>query len=292
MKAGLPPGVLNIIHGTGSHTGNALISNKSVKAITFTGSTAVGRHIASVAAPQLKKISLELGGKNPALVFADCHFDKTVKELVRASFSNQGEICLCSSRLLIQDSIYERFKTAFVQQASEMKTGNPLLPETKVGAIVSKTHFDKICGYLQLAKEEGGTILCGGTPMNPGNENKNGWFIPPTVMEGLSNQCRTNREEIFGPVVSLIPFKTEAEAIALANDNEYGLSATIWTTNTEKAQRVAAQTEAGVIWINCWLIRDLRTPFGGMKNSGLGREGGDEALRFFTEPKNICTKQV
>lgn len=291
IKAGLPPGVLNIIHGAGNTTGNALITHKKIKAITFTGSTAVGRHIASVAAPQLKKISLELGGKNAATVFADCDLDKTVKELIRASFSNQGEICLCSSRLLVQDSIYETFKTAFVQQAEAMKVGDPTLPGTKVGAIVSKVHFDKICSYLQLAKEEGGTILCGGAPIKLDGGNEHGWFIPPTVIEGLNNSCRTNREEIFGPVVTLIPFKTEEEAIALANDNEYGLSATIWTTDTEKANRVAAQTDAGVIWINCWLVRDLRTPFGGMKNSGVGREGGDEALRFFTEPKNICTKQ-
>lgn len=292
IKAGLPPGVLNIIHGAGNTTGNALITHKKIKAITFTGSTAVGRHIASVAGPQLKKISLELGGKNPAMVFADCNFERTVKELVRASFSNQGEICLCSSRLLVQDSIYEAFKKAFVQQAEAMKVGDPTLPETKVGAIVSKVHFDKICSYLQLAREEGGTILCGGAPIKMTGEHEPGWFIPPTVIEGLNNSCRTNREEIFGPVVTLMPFKTEAEAIALANDNDYGLSATIWTTDTKKANRVAAQTEAGVIWINCWLVRDLRTPFGGMKNSGVGREGGLEALRFFTEPKNVCTKSL
>lgn len=291
MIAGLPPGVLNIIHGAGNTTGNALVAHKKIKAITFTGSTGVGRHIASVAAPQLKKISLELGGKNAAMVFADCDLEKTVKELVRASFSNQGEICLCSSRLLVQEDIYEPFKTAFVQQASAMKVGNPMQPGTQVGAIVSKVHFDKICSYLQLAREEGGTILCGGAPVQLTGEHKNGWFIPPTVIEGLGNSCRTNREEIFGPVVTLIPFKTEEEAIRLANDNEYGLSATIWTSDTEKANRVAAKTEAGVIWINCWLVRDLRTPFGGMKNSGVGREGGDEALRFFTEAKNVCTKR-
>ncbi|MBL7726366.1 MAG: aldehyde dehydrogenase [Dinghuibacter sp.] len=291
IKAGLPPGVLNIVHGEGGSTGNALIQHKQIKAITFTGSTAVGKHIASVAAPQLKKISLELGGKNPALVFADCDVERTVKELVRASFSNQGEICLCSSRLLVQDAIFETFKNAFVAQAKAMPVGNPMLPETRVGAIVSKTHFDKIGYYLQLAREEGGTILCGGEPVNPGGAMEQGWFVPPTVIEGLNNQCRTNREEIFGPVVTLIPFKTEEEAIALANDNDYGLSATIWTTDTERAQRVAQQVEAGVIWVNCWLVRDLRTPFGGMKNSGVGREGGDEALRFFTEPKNVCTRE-
>jgi aminomuconate-semialdehyde/2-hydroxymuconate-6-semialdehyde dehydrogenase len=290
IKAQLPPGVLNIIHGTGSRTGNALVSHKKIKAITFTGSTAVGRHIATVAGPQLKKISLELGGKNPALVFDDCDFEKTVKELVRASFSNQGEICLCSSRLLVQHTIYEKFKMAFVQQAAAMKTGDPMLPDTKVGAIVSKTHFEKISSYLTLARKEGAIVLCGGAAINTGGTFENGWFIPPTVLEGLNNNCRTNQEEIFGPVVSLIPFKTEEEAIALANDNEYGLSATIWTTDEAKAQRAAAQTEAGVIWINCWLVRDLRTPFGGMKNSGVGREGGEEALRFFTEAKNICTK--
>jgi aminomuconate-semialdehyde/2-hydroxymuconate-6-semialdehyde dehydrogenase len=290
-KAGLPPGVLNIIQGNGAQTGNALVSHPGIKAITFTGSTAVGRHIASVAAPQLKKVSLELGGKNPALVFAGCDFDHTVKELVRASFSNQGEICLCSSKILIEAPLYEKFKTAFVSAVQNITVGNPLLPQTRMGAIVSKVHHQKISSHLAIAKEEGGRFLCGGSTLSFDGELAGGWYIAPTVIEGLPNNCRTNQQEIFGPVVTLQSFTTEAEALQLANENEYGLSATIWTTDLEKANRVAAQTEAGVIWINCWLVRDLRTPFGGMKNSGVGREGGDEALRFFTEAKNICVQK-
>jgi aminomuconate-semialdehyde/2-hydroxymuconate-6-semialdehyde dehydrogenase len=290
INVGLPAGVLNIIHGNGNVTGNALISHKSIKAISFTGSTAVGKHIAKLAADSLKKVSLELGGKNPAIVFDDCDFDKTVKELVRASFSNQGEICLCSSKLFIQKTVYEKFKTAFVAQVENLKIGNPLLAETNVGAIVSEQHFTKINNCIAIAKEEGATILCGGNIIKLDGENANGFFIAPTVLENLPNNCKTNQEEIFGPVVSLMPFENEAEVIHLANENQYGLSATIWSNDLGKANRVASKIDAGVIWINCWLIRDLRTPFGGMKNSGIGREGGNEALRFFTEAKNVCTK--
>jgi aminomuconate-semialdehyde/2-hydroxymuconate-6-semialdehyde dehydrogenase len=286
MKVGLPAGVLNIIHGNGMVTGNALISHPQIKAISFTGSTAVGKHIAKLAAESLKKVSLELGGKNPAVVFEDADFDKTVKELVRASFSNQGEICLCSSKIFIQKAIYEDFKTTF----KNLKVGNPLSPETNIGAIVSETHFNKIINCIAIAKQEGATILCGGNAIELEGEHKQGFFIAPTVLENLPNNCQTNQEEIFGPVVSLLPFDTEEEALYLANENQYGLSATIWTNDIGKANRVASKIEAGVIWINCWLVRDLRTPFGGMKNSGIGREGGNEALRFFTEAKNICSK--
>jgi aminomuconate-semialdehyde/2-hydroxymuconate-6-semialdehyde dehydrogenase len=290
IKVGLPAGVLNIVHGNGMVTGNALTSHKKIKAISFTGSTAVGKHIAKLAAESLKKVSLELGGKNPAIIFDDCDFDKTVKELVRASFSNQGEICLCSSKLFVQKNMYEKFKTAFVEQVKNLKVDNPLLTETHVGAIVSEQHFNKIINCIALAKVEGATVLCGGNVVKLDGENANGFFIAPTVLENLPNNCQTNQEEIFGLVVSLLPFETEEEVIHLANENQYGLSATIWTEDLEKANRVAAQIDAGVIWINCWLIRDLRTPFGGMKNSGIGREGGNEALRFFTEAKNVCTK--
>jgi aminomuconate-semialdehyde/2-hydroxymuconate-6-semialdehyde dehydrogenase len=290
MQAGLPPGVLNIVHGSGGQTGNALISHKGIKAITFTGSTAVGRHIASVAAPSLKKISLELGGKNPAIVFADCDLETTVQQLIRASFSNQGEICLCSSKILIEAPLYKTFKNAFVAAVQKIKVGDPMEANTRMGAIVSQAHYDKILTHLQWAKEDGGTLLCGGEAIQLSGEQANGWFITPTVIEGLPNSSRTNQQEIFGPVVTLQPFETESHAVQLANENEYGLSATIWTKDLDKANRVAAQTEAGVIWINCWLVRDLRTPFGGMKSSGLGREGGTEALRFFTEAKNVCTR--
>jgi aminomuconate-semialdehyde/2-hydroxymuconate-6-semialdehyde dehydrogenase len=289
IKIGLPAGVLNIIHGNGNVTGNTMIAHPKVKAISFTGSTAVGKHIAKVAAENLKKVSLELGGKNPAIVFDDCDFDKTVTELVRASFSNQGEICLCSSKIFIQKNSYEKFKTAFVEKVKALKVSNPLLPETGVGAIVSKVHYNKIINCITIAKQEGATILCGGEAVQLEGENENGFFIAPTVLENLPNNCKTNQEEIFGPVVSLLPFDNEEEVIHLANENQYGLSATIWTEDVEKANRVASKIDAGVIWINCWLIRDLRTPFGGMKNSGIGREGGNEALRFFTEAKNVTS---
>ncbi len=291
IKVGLPAGVLNIIHGNGIVTGNAMITHPKVKAISFTGSTAVGKHIAKAAAENLKKVSLELGGKNPAIVFDDCDFDKTVNELVRASFSNQGEICLCSSKIFIQKSIYEKFKNAFVEKVKMLKISNPILPETNVGAIVSEQHFNKILNCIALAKQEGATVLCGGNVVQLEGENKKGFFIAPTVLENLPNNCKTNQEEIFGPVVSLLPFDTEEEVVHLANENQYGLSATIWSEDVEKANRVASKIDAGVIWINCWLVRDLRTPFGGMKNSGIGREGGNEALRFFTEAKNVCIKE-
>ncbi len=291
IKVGLPKGVLNIIHGNGEVTGNAIITHPSIKAISFTGSTTVGKHIAKVAASNLIKVSLELGGKNPAIVFDDCEFDNTITELVRASFSNQGQICLCSSRLLIQQSIYEKFKKAFVAQVKLLQVGNPLLPTTQVGAIVSEQHYNKILNCIATAKQEGANILCGGSSVQLTGDNANGFFITPTVLENLPNNCTTNQEEIFGPVVTLLPFDTELQAIQLANENKYGLSATIWTTDINKANRVANKIDAGVLWINCWLVRDLRTPFGGMKQSGMGREGGNEALRFFTEAKNVCVKK-
>lgn len=287
-EAGLPPGVLNIVHGTGPVAGEAIVSHPSVKAISFTGSTAAGARIASIAAPAFKKLSLELGGKNPAIIFGDCDWDKMMRETIRSSFSNQGEICLCGSRILIESSIYDQFKKEFVGKASLLKVGDPLDQESRQGAIVSRTHFEKIMQCLQTASLEGGSILCGGREVKPEGRCANGFFIEPTVIEGLGPACRTNQEEIFGPVVTLQPFHTEEEALSLANASRYGLAATIWTGDISRAHRMAARVEAGVVWINCWLFRDLRTPFGGMKNSGLGREGGWEALRFFTEAKNIC----
>jgi aminomuconate-semialdehyde/2-hydroxymuconate-6-semialdehyde dehydrogenase len=286
--AGLPDGVLNIIHGTGTNTGEAIVKHPDIKAISFTGSTRAGERIASLAAPKFKKLSLELGGKNPNIIFADCDWEKMMKTTIQSSFSNQGEICLCGSRILVEESIYEKFKAEFIERTKALTVGDPLDENSKQGAIVSKVHFDKIMRCLDTAKQEGGKILCGGSAVKQEGRCANGYFIQPTVMEGLGPNCQTNTEEIFGPVVTLQSFTTEDEALQLANATQYGLAATIWTQDISKANRVAAKVESGIVWINCWLLRDLRTPFGGVKNSGVGREGGWEALRFFTEAKNVC----
>jgi aminomuconate-semialdehyde/2-hydroxymuconate-6-semialdehyde dehydrogenase len=288
IEAGLPSGVLNIVHGNGSNCGEAIVKHKDIKAISFTGSTRAGERIASVAAPMFKKLSLELGGKNPNIIFADCDWDKMMKTTIQSSFSNQGQICLCGSRILIEERIYEKFKTEFIQRTKALQVGDPLNENSKQGAVVSKLHFDKVMSCIEVAKQEGGTILCGGNEVKLEGRCANGYFIEPTVIEGLGADCKTNMEEIFGPVVTLQSFKTEDEALQLANTSNYGLAATIWTQDISKANRVAAKVESGIIWINCWLLRDLRTAFGGMKNSGVGREGGWEALRFFTETKNVC----
>ena len=290
MEAGLPKGVLNIVHGLGNKAGAAIAAHPKIPAVSFTGGTKTGAEIARVSAPMFKKLSLELGGKNPNIIFADCNFENAVKTSLNSSFSNQGEICLCGSRIFIEKSIYEKFKTEFVAKAKVMKTGNPADESSKLGAIVSKVHFEKILSYIELAKQEGGKVLCGGTAINPGGEFSEGWYIAPTVIEGLPYDCRTNQEEIFGPVVTLTPFETEEEVLEYANSTTYGLSATIWTENLTRAHRMAEKIQSGIVWINCWLVRDLRTPFGGVKGSGVGREGGFEALRFFTEPKNVCIK--
>jgi aminomuconate-semialdehyde/2-hydroxymuconate-6-semialdehyde dehydrogenase len=290
IEAGLPKGVLNIVHGLGPKVGAALTAHPNIPVISFTGGTKTGAEIARVAAPMFKKLSLELGGKNPNIIFADCDFEKTVKESVRASFTNQGEICLCGSRIYIEASIYDKFKTAFVEEVKKLKVGDPLLPQTKVGAIASQLHYEKILSYIALAKEEGGTILYGGKPAEVEERCKDGYFIEPTVVEGLNHLCRTNQEEIFGPVVTLQRFESEEEVIGFANSNNYGLACIIFTENLTRAHRVAASVKSGIVWVNCWLLRDLRTPFGGVKQSGVGREGGWEALRFFTEPKNVCIK--
>ena len=291
MEAGLPAGVLNIVHGLGAKVGSAITAHPEIKAISFTGGTKTGAEIARVAAPMFKKLSLELGGKNPNIIFADCDFEKMLAETVRSSFLNQGEICLCGSRIFIERPLYEKFKTAFVNKVkTELIVGDPLDAATKTGAIVSKMHFDKVLSYIELAKQEGGNVLCGGNSVNPEGRCNKGWFIEPTVIEGLPYNCRTNQEEIFGPVVTLTPFDTEEEVLLMANSTEYGLASTIWTENLSRAHKMAAQIKAGIVWINCWLLRDLRTPFGGVKSSGVGREGGWEALRFFTEAKNVCIK--
>lgn len=290
IEAGLPKGVFNIVHGLGPKVGSAITAHPEISVISFTGGTATGKEISKVAAPMFKKLSLELGGKNANIIFDDCNFDEMLKTTLLSSFSNQGQICLCGSRILIQKGIYEKFKTAFVAKTKELLVGNPLTESTKIGAVASEAHMNKILFYINLAKEEGGKILCGGERVHLSSENENGWFIAPTIIEGLNQNCRTNQEEIFGPVVTIMPFENEAEAIELANATPYGLATTIWTTNLNTANYVAAKMQTGIVWINCWLLRDLRTPFGGMKQSGIGREGGFEALRFFTEAKNICIK--
>lgn len=290
QKVGLPKGVLNIVHGLGPKVGNALVAHPNIKAISFTGGTATGKHIASVAAPMFKKLSLELGGKNPNIIFADCDFDKALATTVQTSFLNQGEICLCGSRILVERPIYEKFKTALLAEVSKLKVGDPLQADTKVGAIASKAHFDKVLSYIALAQSEGGKIIQGGGPVQLEGDQANGWYIAPTIIEGLAYNCRCNTEEIFGPVVSIMPFDTDQEALDMANCTEYGLACSIWTQNLTRAHNVAAAIQSGIVWINCWLLRDLRTPFGGVKNSGVGIEGGWEAMRFFTEPKNVCVK--
>lgn len=290
IEAGLPDGVLNIVYGLGNKAGQAIVEHPKTKAISFTGGTVTGRNIASIAAPMFKKLSLELGGKNPNIIFADCDFEQAVSTTVRSSFANNGQICLCGSRVYVQSPIYERFRDELLKRTKALKTGNPLDSKNDLGALVSKGHLEKVSGYLNLAKEEGGIILCGGEQLQLSGDNADGYFLTPAVIEGLSNDCRTNQEEIFGPVVTIAPFETEEEAIQLANGTGYGLASTIWTQDISKANRVAEQLQAGIVWINCWMLRDLRTPFGGVKNSGVGREGGFEALRFFTEAKNVTVK--
>jgi len=305
IDVGMPKGVINILHGTGQSIGAALVTHKKIKAISFTGGSSTGRAIATTMAPMLKKYSLELGGKNPTLVFADsCNsepdsfgsdssgsvLEKTVNEVVRSTFSNQGQICLCGSRIYIEKSIYEKFKMAFVKKTEQLKIGDPLKEDTQFGALVSKQHQNKVYSYIELAKEEGGTILTGGNKLTIEGRCADGYFISPTIIEGLDSNCRVNQEEIFGPVCTIQPFETEDEVLQLANGTEYGLAVSIWSQNISRCHRLSSQLDFGIIWINSWLLRDLRTPFGGMKSSGMGREGGLEAMRFFTETKNVCVK--
>ncbi len=288
-EAGLPKGVLNIVHGLGTTAGQAIIEHPDIKAISFTGGTATGAHIAKVAAPMFKKLSLELGGKNPNIIFADCDYNNMLETTVRSSFANQGQICLCGSRIFVEAPIYETFKKDFVEKVKRLKVGHPSESDTDIGALVSKSHLEKVRTYIQIAKEEKGTVLYGGNNVTvKGYEN--GYYLEPTIIEVETNACRVNQEEIFGPVVTIIPFNTEDDVLQMANKVKYGLSATLWTNNLKRSMRLSNQLQAGIIWINTWMMRDLRTPFGGVKASGVGREGGFEALRFFTEAKNVCIK--
>lgn len=290
IEAGLPKGVLNIVHGYGNKVGNAIVSHPKITALSFTGGTQTGAAIAKIAAPMFKKLSLELGGKNPTIIFADCDYEKMITTVMRSAFSNQGQICLCGSRIFIERPLYEKFKNDFVKKTNELIIGDPLKEKTNIGAIVSEQHLQKIISYIDLAKEENGNIIAGGNQVKLNGRCANGYFLEPTIIEGLAYDCRTNQEEIFGPVVTIMPFDTEEEVLQYANSTTYGLAASIWTENLSRAHRVAENIKTGIVWINCWMLRDLRTPFGGTKNSGVGREGGLEALRFFTEPKNVCIK--
>ena len=289
-EAGLPAGVLNILNGKGSQIGDAIVRHPKVKAISFTGGTATGEHIARTAAPMFKKLSLELGGKNPTIIFDDCDFEDALTTTVRSSFANQGQICLCGSRIFVQKGIYEKFKNAFIEKINKSIVSYPQDPKAHLGAIVSEQHMEKVLSYIQLAKEEGGQIRTGGNRVFLPAPHDKGYYLAPTIIEGLPYDCRTNQEEIFGPVVTISVFETEEEVLAAANSTKYGLASSVWTTNLKKAHRVADQLDMGIVWINAWLVRDLRTPFGGVKASGVGREGGWEALRFFTEAKNIFVK--
>jgi aminomuconate-semialdehyde/2-hydroxymuconate-6-semialdehyde dehydrogenase len=290
LQAGLPPGVLNIIHGTGAVTGKAIVAHPGIKAISFTGGTATGAEIARIAAPMFKKLSLELGGKNPNLIFADCNMKEAVETSVRAAFTNQGQICLCGSRIFVERSVYEDFTGQFLEKVKALKVGPPSDESNFMGAVVSKAHLEKIKYYVNLAREEGGLVAAGGKSPDVAEGFQAGWYYEPTVILNLSHTCRAASEEIFGPVVSIIPFDDDEQAMQFANFGRYGLASMIWTNNLQRAHRLAEKMESGIVWVNCWMLRDLRTPFGGMKDSGVGREGGFEAMRFFTEPKNVCIK--
>ena len=289
-EVGLPPGVVNLVHGSGSKCGQALVEHPAVGAISFTGGTSTGRSVAAGAAPLFKKLSLELGGKNATIVCDDADLEKTVPGAARAAFMNQGQVCLCGSRLLVERSIWDEFVPRFVAYVKAMSIGDPA--SCDLGALVSQEHRKKVEGYVALAQEEGGTVLCGGERPVLEPPFDAGAFLEPAVIEGLAPDSRSATEEIFGPVVTLHPFENDDEALAIANNTEYGLAGSVWTRDLERGRRIAEGIDTGMVWVNCWLHRDLRVPFGGVKNSGVGREGGRYSLEFFSEPTNICLMEA
>jgi len=286
---GLPAGVVNLVHGDGSGAGAPLVAHEDVDLVSFTGGTGTGQKVAESAAPSFKKLSLELGGKNASIVFADCDMESTVSGVVRAGFLNQGQVCLCGSRILVEDSIYDEFRDRFVEAVEAMRIGDPSDESTELGALISREHLEKVSGYVELAKKEGGVLLTGGEPCVPSGFEHGNWMAP-TVIEGLSPDSRCSTEEIFGPVVTLHRFSGEEEAVAIANNTRYGLAGSVWTSNLERGKRISESLQTGMVWVNTWLHRDLRVPFGGVKDSGVGREGGKWSLGFFSEVMNVCVK--
>ncbi|HZG84055.1 aldehyde dehydrogenase [Paenibacillus sp.] len=286
--AGVPDGVVNVVHGFGPNSaGSALVEHPDVNAISFTGETTTGKIIMASAAGTLKRLSYELGGKNPNVIFADSNLDEVIETTLKSSFINQGEVCLCGSRIYVESSAYDEFLAKFVARTKELKVGDPFDAKTKVGALISEEHYERVSGYIKLAQEEGGTILTGGK--RPEGLER-GYYLEPTIIVGLNRNCRVVKEEIFGPVVTVIPFDSEEEVLEQVNDTHYGLSASVWTNDLRRAHRVAGRIEAGIVWVNTWFLRDLRTPFGGMKQSGIGREGGVHSFEFYSELTNICIK--
>eukprot|EP01060_Flectonema_neradi_P006541 TRINITY_DN1442_c4_g1_i1.p1 TRINITY_DN1442_c4_g1~~TRINITY_DN1442_c4_g1_i1.p1 ORF type:complete len:519 (+),score=127.14 TRINITY_DN1442_c4_g1_i1:51-1559(+) len=289
-EAGVPDGVFNLVHGLGAECGQAIVAHPKIKAISFTGGTVTGARVAATASPMFKKLSLELGGKNPTIVFADCDFEATVAGAAFSGFANQGEVCLCGSRILVERSIHDKFLKALVDRVSKTVVGDPRSPSSQMGALVSSEHWEKVNSYVNLAKELGGKIECGGKKPELPAPFTNGAFMEPTIISGLPHDSRVSTEEIFGPIVTVHPFDSAAEAVEIANETQYGLAGSVWTSDLNKAHNVAGALETGMVWVNCWLLRDLRVPFGGVKNSGVGREGGRLSLDFFSESKNICVK--
>ena len=288
-KVGLPPGVVNLVHGDGQGAGSTLVSHQGIDLVSFTGGTLTGSKVAEAAAPQFKKISLELGGKNSSIVLDDCDIDLAVKGVVRSGFMNQGQVCLCGSRVLVQDGIYDQFVGRFIEEVEAMKIGDPSDEQTELGALISAEHLEKVEGYIELAKEEGGTVLTGGYPCLPESLAGGNW-IAPTVVSGLKTDSRCSTEEIFGPVVTIHRFHDDEESTRIANNTRYGLAGSVWTGDTSRGKKIADSIHTGMVWVNTWLHRDLRAPFGGVGDSGVGREGGKWSLGFFSEATNVCVK--
>jgi aminomuconate-semialdehyde/2-hydroxymuconate-6-semialdehyde dehydrogenase len=291
QEAGLPDGVLNIVYGSGKKLGDALCTHKDVKAVSFTGGTEAGMNIAAKVAPLFKKYSLEMGGKNAAIIFADCDLEQALNTTLKSSFSNQGQICLCTPRIFIEHSIYSYFREEFVKMARALNVGDPLEKDTDIGSLISIEHRERVMSYVKKARLEGGNVLCGGEelPILP-EKLSGGAFMNPTVLDNLSVDSDINKQEIFGPVVTLTPFSSENEVISFVNGTDFGLASTLWTRDITRVNRLQEKIDVGIFWVNTWMLRDLRTPFGGMKNSGVGREGGLDVMHFFTETKNICIK--